>query len=244
MEADAEGGLVKIVICTLPLRSSPTFYPPLGSMALIKSLRPAGYDPYFYDIDALRPTFEEAVRFFEDQAPDVVGISAMVSTGYAYTKRLALAIRQVSPKTKIIVGGNLAASSEILLKLAKVDVCGIGEGEHTIVNLVRYYEEHKAKDDYAKLGEINSIAFLDEDGEMAFTGFDTAIPATEFLDPDYSILEQFSKIEHYLPAQSSGMVRLPLGSEDQRASPAGKEMGDRRLGQGLRRQVHVLSSVG
>ena len=101
-----------VVICTTPIRPEPTSYPPFGSMVLIQSLRPAGYDPYFYDIDGLRCSFEEVVRFFEERSPDVVGISAVVSTAYAYTQKLALAIKQVSPNTKIVVGGNLAASSE------------------------------------------------------------------------------------------------------------------------------------
>ena len=67
---------MKITICTTPIRPEPTSYPPFGSMALIQSSRSADYDPYFYDIDGLRPTFEEVVEFFREQAPDVVGIRA------------------------------------------------------------------------------------------------------------------------------------------------------------------------
>ena len=107
---------MKIVICTTPIRPEPTPYPPFGSIALIQSLRLAGYDPYFYDIDGLRPTFEEVSQFFRDEAPDVVGISAVVSTAYAYTKKLASEIKAACPQAKIVVGGNLAASAEILLR--------------------------------------------------------------------------------------------------------------------------------
>ena len=59
----------------------------------MQSLRQAGYSPYFYDIDCHRPKFEEVVKFFTDRAPDMVMISAVVSTAYSYTKRLALVIK-------------------------------------------------------------------------------------------------------------------------------------------------------
>ena len=189
---------MKIIICTTPIRPEPTSYPPFGSMALVQSLRSAGYDTYFYDIDGLRPNFEEVVQFFKNQAPDVVGISAVVSTAYAYTKKLTRAIKEVSPHTKIVVGGNLAASSEILLKFCEVDVCGIGEGENVIVNLAKYWESHKTAHDVSQLRRVKGIAYLDEDGVMVFTGYDVPIRATEFIDPDWTILEQYSRIENFV----------------------------------------------
>lgn len=189
---------MKIVLCTTPIRPVPTTYPPFGGMAIIQSLRSAGYDPYFYDIDGLRPSFDEVVQFFKDQAPDVLGISAVVSTACAYVKELIRAIKEVSPHTKIVVGGNLAASSEILLRLYEVDVCCIGEGEGVMVNLVKYWEGNKTSDDYSELKQIKGLSYLDEDGEMIFTGYDVAIPATEFLAPDWTILEQYSRIENYI----------------------------------------------
>ena len=189
---------MNIVICTIPIRPEPTSYPPFGSMALVQSLRAAGYDPYFYDIDGMRPTFEEAVDFFRQRAPDMVGISAVVSTAYGYTKKLVAAIREVSPGTKIVVGGNLAASAELLLRLCKVDVCVVGEGEHVIVNLARHWERQRDGDDFYELAQIKAITYLSEAGDMVFTAYDVAIPASEFLAPDWTILEQFSRIENYI----------------------------------------------
>jgi anaerobic magnesium-protoporphyrin IX monomethyl ester cyclase len=189
---------MKIVICTTPIRPEPTSFPPFGSMAVIQSLRLAGHDPYFYDIDGLRPTFEETVEFFANQAPDVVGISAVVSTAYAYTKMLVLAIKDALPKTKVIVGGNLAASAELLLRFCKVDACAIGEGERVVVNLIKYWESHSTTTDYSQLQRIKGISYLDKDNEVTFTGYDAPIPADEFLDPDWTILEKYSRIENYI----------------------------------------------
>ena len=189
---------MKIVMCTTPIRPVPTSYPPFGSMAIIQSLRRSGYDPYFYDIDGLRPTFEEVVGFFKEHQPDVVGVSAVVSTAYDYTKKLTMAIKQVCPSAKIVVGGNLAASAEILLRFCQVDVCGIAEGENVMVNLVKHWEQAGGKTDIAGLRQIMAIAFMDEQGEVEFTGYDVAIPATEFPQPDFTILEKYSKIEHFI----------------------------------------------
>lgn len=105
---------MKIVICTIPIRPVPTDYPPLASLAIIQSLRQVGENPIFFDIDALRPSFPEVVARLKAEAPDVVGISAVVSTAYRYVKRLCQAIKQTLPRTKIVLGGNMAASAEIL----------------------------------------------------------------------------------------------------------------------------------
>ncbi len=189
---------MKIVICTTPIRPVPTSYPPLGSMAIIQALRSAGHDPLFYDIDAFRPKFDEVVAFFKAEAPDVVGISAVVSTAYAYTKELVLALKEALPGVKVVVGGNLAASSELLLRRCQVDVCVIGEGERVIVNLVKYFERHGGRPDHAELERIRGLAYLDARGRVVFTGYEEAIPAEELFEPDWSILEQYSKIEHFI----------------------------------------------
>lgn len=209
---------MKIVICTTPIRPEPTSYPPFGSMALISSLRAAGHDPYFYDIDGLRPSFEEVSQFFREYSPDMVGISAVVSTAYSYTKRLAADIKSSTPNAKIVVGGNLAASAEILLRLCEIDVCGIGEGENIITELANYWEGYQDGDDYSKLGKIKGLSYLGSDNEMAFTGYVTPIPAEDFQIPDWKILEQYSDIDLYVhdPITRHDLARDPRSYEPHR----------------------------
>ena len=124
---------MKIQITTTPIRPVPTAYPPFGSLAVIQALQRAGYDPEFFDIDGLRPDFEAVLDHFRVSAPDIIGISAVVSTAYGYTKRLCKALREILPDVKIVLGGNLAASGELLHRLCNVDVCVIGEGDRVIV---------------------------------------------------------------------------------------------------------------
>ncbi|MSO63160.1 MAG: cobalamin B12-binding domain-containing protein [Acidobacteria bacterium] len=119
---------MKICICTTPIRPYPTNYPPFGSLAVIQALRQVGYQSDFFNIDFHRYFDQDVRRHFESHQYDVVGISAVVSTAYAYTKQLAGWIRAASPHTTIVVGGNLAASAEILLRKTEVDFCVAGDG--------------------------------------------------------------------------------------------------------------------
>lgn len=210
---------MKIVLCTTPIRPTPTYYPPYGSTAVIHALRNAGWDPVFYDIDGLRPTFDEVTAYFTREQPDVVGVSAVVSTAYGYTKRLALMIRRVCPKARIVVGGNLAASAEILHRLAGVDVCVIGEGEIVSVNLMRCLEAHPpgALSEGALAG-VRGITFLRADGELAFTGYEAALPSDGVFEPHFDILEKHSRIENFItdPFSREDFVQDPRTHEPQR----------------------------
>ena len=191
-----------LVICTTPIRPVPGDYPPFGSLAVIQSLQGAGFDPYFFDIDGTRPTFEQVEEFFAKRQPDVVGISAVVSTAYGYVKRLSRMIRRVSPKTRFVLGGNMAASAEILHRLAGIDYCVGGEGEIVSANLMNYLRERVEKglagDDYEALGRIKGLTYLDSAGQMVFTGFEAPIPKEELLDQDFAILEKYSRIENFI----------------------------------------------
>ncbi|MFH1724206.1 MAG: radical SAM protein [Elusimicrobiota bacterium] len=190
---------MNIVICTTPIRPVPTTYPPFGSMAVIQSLRRAGYDPHFYDIDMFRPSMEEIEKFLVEHRPSVVGISAVVSTAYAYTKSLSLPIKRVLPGTRVIVGGNLASSAELLHRLAGVDFCVIGEGEVVAVNLMRVLEDCRRRPlDFERLARVRGITYIQPDGEMNFPGYEDALPPDEVFDADWGILERFSKPEHFI----------------------------------------------
>ncbi len=213
---------MNIVICTTPIRPVPTSYPPFGSMSVIHSLRKVGFDPYFYDIDGLRPGFEEVEAFFLKRQPDVLGISAVVSTAYAYTKKLVRMVKRVSPRTRIVLGGNLAASAEILHRLAGVDICVIGEGELISANLFPALDTMRGGDlDHAALERIPGLTFLKPDGTMAFTGYETRLPPEEIFRPDFELLEKYSRIENFMTT-SATRVEFTMDSRYNDPQRAGK----------------------
>jgi radical SAM superfamily enzyme YgiQ (UPF0313 family) len=188
-------------------------------MAVIQALQNAGYDPEFFDIDGLRPSFDDVINHFRDTAPDVVAISAVVSTAYSYTKKLCLALREVLPHTKTVLGGNLAASAELLHRFGGVNVCVIGEGERIAVNLLNYFQRNPAQPNYSELEKIKGITFINASGEMVFTGYETALPPAELMDPDYSILERYSRIENFVvdPLLRNDFQRDPRSRQPHRA---------------------------
>ena len=179
---------MKICIVTTPIRPEPTNFPPFGSMAIIKSLRKIGENAKFYNIDYHRYSLKENEKYFKENQFDTVGISAVVSTSYAYTKYLINLIKTVSPKTIVFVGGNLAASAEILHKKANVDFCVIGDGEIIVQNLVTAIKKRDISDE--NLEKILGITFINSKKEFKFTGYDHPLPATLIERPDYSILEE------------------------------------------------------
>jgi radical SAM superfamily enzyme YgiQ (UPF0313 family) len=169
----------------------------------------AGYPSVFYDIDAKRPSEKELFDYFEKAQPDIVGISAVVSTGYAYTKRLADIIKKASPRTQIILGGNLAAAYKVILQKCQIDICVIGEGEKVLLNLVRHYEKYfDFNPTNAELDKIKGIAFIDNSSVCRFTGSEKLISSEEIQMPDYELLARFSNINQYIldPMASYGFI--------------------------------------
>lgn len=127
------------------------------------------------------------------------------------------------PETKIVLGGNLAASAELLHRSCGIDVCVIGEGERVIENLINHFERYSDEENYSELRKIKGITFLDAHGEMVFTGYEAALPPGEFFDPDFSLLEKYSKIENFIgdPFTREDFKHDPRSSQPHRA---GKKM--------------------
>ena len=189
---------MKILLCNIAIRSKPDHFPPVACTSLFNVLKRSGYEVSFYDINAIRPSFSELSEFFKSGKFDIVAISAVVSTGYQVSKNLANLIKDLFPQTQIILGGNLAAAYEIILRKSKIDVCVIGEGEKVIMNLVRYYEAYgnfKATDELLK---IKGVVFLGEDGCVRCSGPEEPLGADEIEQPDYGLLEDFSDIDLYI----------------------------------------------
>ena len=187
---------MRICIVTTPIRPEATTFPPFGSLAIIQSLRNVGNDCSFYHIDYHRYNHAQNCEYFKKNQFDIVGISAVVSTAYNYTKYLSDLIKEINHKTIVIVGGGLVASAEILHRKAQVDYCVAGDGEIIIKNLVEAIKEKKTSDN--ELSKILGITYIDSKDKFRFTGYEHPIPAPLLESPDYSILEDDNSIDHYI----------------------------------------------
>jgi radical SAM superfamily enzyme YgiQ (UPF0313 family) len=184
---------IKSIFITLPQRDRPSDVPPFGAMAVINSLRKAGYkDIFLYNIDVLRPSREDAIEYIVNCNPEILCISAPVSTGYENCKFFSLELKQRLPNVTILLGGNMAVSAEILLKKTGVDFCVFGEGEKVCCQLFdKIAKDGPRKEFYA----IKGLAFLD--GERIInTGYADELSKEEIFDIDWDVLDPAS-IKHY-----------------------------------------------
>ena len=108
---------------------------------------------------------EEIVERIEGD-PDLIGISCMFSQDWPEVRRLIQMVRRRFPTVPIVAGGeHITATSEFTLRSTpEVDVCVIGEGEETIVELAN------AVSSGASFDEIRGLVLRAEGGGVRSTG--------------------------------------------------------------------------
>ena len=200
----------KIIVTTIPLRSSPDHYIPVGSLSVITFLRRAGFThSYLYNIDWFRPNFNEVIEYLKREKPDILGISAVVSGSYEYLKRLSLEVKKILPQTTIISGGPMGASAEIILKKTGVDFICIGEGERTAVNFVKCLQTATTKSDFAN---IKGLAFLDENESMVVTPYENPIEDRDIYDINWPLMRETGTVDFWFKNFSDEMISaIPPG---------------------------------
>jgi radical SAM superfamily enzyme YgiQ (UPF0313 family) len=136
--------------------------PPIGLCYLAAMLEREGYDVNLIDSEAERLTINDLVKRVESIKPDIIGLTCTTPM-VASVKRTAEAIKNTFPETKILVGGpHVTAVLEDLLQEKYIDIAVVGEGEYTIVELVKLIEESKS------LKNCKGIAFK-ENGKIIRT---------------------------------------------------------------------------
>ncbi len=111
---------LKTLFINLPQRDTAGTFPPFGPLAVMTYLQKAGYtDLSFYNMDLRRLAREEALDHIVSVKPDILCISAPVSTSYENCRYYSIGIKKRLPKVTIVLGGNLAASAEIILRMGR-----------------------------------------------------------------------------------------------------------------------------
>jgi len=198
------------------MRETPTAFPSVGATRIIDSLAEAGYrEVGFYNLDLLRSSEDEIISYFLQNRPDIVGISAVVSTSYRYVKRLTQLLKLHLPHIYVILGGNMAVSAEVLLRKCSIDICVIGEGIDTIVELARYFEKYKTLEPGDGLRRIKGIAYIEgsDKDRLLFTGNRAPVVPERLRQPNYDILGS-----HYItdPYKRPDFKRDPRSKESHR----------------------------
>jgi len=137
---------------------SPNIYPPLGLCYIAASLEQAGHNVDILDMNSQRVSDKSLVKHIEQS--DMVGIGGLV-TEYGEVVRLVKIIKGYG-NIPVVLGGPLATThSEELLVASGADFAVIGEGEQTIVELVKVMVTGKP------LELIKGIVYRDTDGVVA-----------------------------------------------------------------------------
>ncbi len=214
---------MKILFLTLPIRNQPSTFPPLGITQLVDTLEENGHDNIdFFDIDALRPTEQEILERIRASSPDIIGISAVVSTSYAYLKYISKLLKSNFPDIELIVGGNMAASANVILTRCPVDICVISNGELPLLELMDYYQKYGTFQTINKdLRAIKGLAFLDPETTegIRFTGYPDLYKNELVRQPNYEFLAKYSKIGNYIRSNGSDSIMF---SFDPRSKEPGR----------------------
>ena len=136
--------ILLINICLRPYLNYVTF--PLGFSYIVGAIQRAGFDFEILDTDIHRYTDEELEEEIRSRKFDVAAFGCIV-TGYRHIKKLASMVRRVN-KDAVIIAGNSVVDSipNILLTKTEVNIGVLGEGDITIVELLRAIESGKPLD--------------------------------------------------------------------------------------------------
>ncbi len=130
------------------------YEPPLGLASLGAYLLANGIETKILDAEALGFPHDKIYEVLKQQAPDFVGVSM-----FTYNRFSAFKIAEAAKKigARVVVGGPHASftPTEILTDIANIDYVVMGEGEVSLLHLLR------AVADNTPLAEVAGVAFRD-----------------------------------------------------------------------------------
>ncbi len=211
----------RILLIYPPLRSNFSTFLPTGILLIAHALRQEGADVKILNLDVERLSPEGTIQRVMDIEPEIIGFSAVTSTTYLFIKETIVNIRKAIGKDiHFIVGGNIVASAEILIRDANVDTCFFGESYWTVKDFFRAYDFHQHTLPEEEAKKIPGIAYKCGN-DVIYSGRRKVcnineIPLLRNFD-DIDIDQYFTLIErmdfsHY-PAEAKEKINsLPEGS--------------------------------
>ena len=163
-----------------------TSLPPLGLTILAAVLRENNFDVKILDAAVLGLSQEEAVNQILQERPKYVGTTAVTVSIY-HGAKLNQMLKERNPQVVTLVGGPhiTALPEDTLERFPQFDVCVVGEGERTIVELLNVLERG---DD---LDKVAGIVFR-KDGHIVKTPMRPFIQNLDELPMDaWDLLPQF-----------------------------------------------------
>ena len=132
---------------------------PLGILYIAAVLEQAGHTVACIDAAAEQLDVEKTVRRTQEFKPDVIGVGSFTVT-FETTKVLGRQLRESLPGVPLVLGSyHVTLVPEQAMAHPAFDVGALGEGEHTMLELVDHYAGN------IELSEVPGICYRKEDGE-------------------------------------------------------------------------------
>lgn len=115
--------------------------PPIGISYIAAVLRKEGFEVRILDLNAIEMDKGEMLNYIGDYSPELIGLTAVTIT-INKCFDIAKAIKEQNPKINIVIGGPHPTSlPEESIKNKYIDFVVVGEGERTIIELVKELKE-------------------------------------------------------------------------------------------------------
>lgn len=131
--------------------------------------------------------FEDPLKKIIESKPDIICISSM-TIKYNYTKRLGKKIKQ-KLKSPVIIGGVHISTCPESFDKSSFDIGVIGEGEKTLLELIKVFEIEKSFPDY-ELKKIDGLIFSENNNLVRTKPRELLANLDELPIPDRSILNK------------------------------------------------------
>jgi len=182
---------------------------PLGVMSVAGYLRHHGYDVQIID-QRVNSNWKKDLQREVSNNPLFVGISTMTGTQIHHALKAASVVRAIDPKIPLVWGGvhpTLMAVQTV--DHPSVDVCVIGEGEQTTLDLAKHYEQSKS------LHDVKSICYKTKSGEKKITDIRPALDLADLPEMPYDLVD----FDKYASIDFSGNFERSVSFESSRGCP-------------------------
>lgn len=209
---------------TLHVKGSdnPRAYFPLGVLSIAGMLKQERYDVEIYDakvsgvickknnIIHFGDNWDAIEKKIRDCNPDVVGISSLFSSQWTNVLKVAQIVKKIDKVIITIVGGaHASVKPDDFLQDGSVDFVVMGEGEYSIIELLKHISEKTSG-----LKGIKGIAFRDN-GQIIINEKREFIRDLDKLPfPAYDLVN----VERYICLQQKGFRSRPLGTKERAVS--------------------------
>ncbi len=171
------------------------YYLPMGLAYISSVLKKNGYEVGWLNLNHYDGTVDDIIRKGLAQERYDFILTGGLSIFYPSIKSCVNSIRKYAPHAQIVLGGGAMSSQpELMFNLLKPDYLVIGEGEQTILELLKCVENN------GNLSAVDGIGYHGSDGKLVLTKPRQEIKDIDSLPyPDFDGLEFDTYLNHAVP---------------------------------------------